>query len=240
MDPSLGRSATFVADPTPKLVVDRDYVIQAVNPAFCRATGRQRDELLSLGVFEAFPANPHDPRADGTKNAMASFERVLRTGSTHNMMIQRYDIPDPHRSGKFLRRHWIPVNSPLRHNHEVVGILIQVSDVTLLREDILTAMQYYRALLTANDLDHEEDDQHDRMVDALTEGIRHFNDLADEVTQLQQALNSRAIIEQAKGMLMMSRRCGPDEAFDLLRQASRNNNVRLAKVASLLTQQLRA
>ena len=49
--------------------------------------------------------------------------------------------------------------------------------------------------------------------------------------QLEQALESRAVIEQAKGVLMAQRDCGADEAFDMLRRASQRENVKLRDVA---------
>ena len=50
--------------------------------------------------------------------------------------------------------------------------------------------------------------------------------------QLEQALESRAVIEQAKGILMVTRRCGAEEAFDLLRAQSQNSNRKLRDVAA--------
>ena len=41
-----------------------------------------------------------------------------------------------------------------------------------------------------------------------------------QAEQLREAMRSRAVIEQAKGVLMARRRCSPDEAFDLLREVS--------------------
>lgn len=50
--------------------------------------------------------------------------------------------------------------------------------------------------------------------------------------QLTQAMKSRAVIEQAKGILMArSPHLGPDEAFDLLRKASQRENVKLREIA---------
>ena len=50
--------------------------------------------------------------------------------------------------------------------------------------------------------------------------------------QLTQAMKSRAVIEQAKGVLMArSPHLGPDEAFDLLRRASQRENVKLREIA---------
>jgi GAF domain-containing protein len=49
--------------------------------------------------------------------------------------------------------------------------------------------------------------------------------------QLQEALDSRVIIEQAKGILAGERNISVDEAFATLRSHSRNNNVSLRAVA---------
>lgn len=51
------------------------------------------------------------------------------------------------------------------------------------------------------------------------------------VDQLQHALDSRVLIEQAKGVLAGERNISVDEAFRLLRQHARNNNARLHDVA---------
>ena len=50
--------------------------------------------------------------------------------------------------------------------------------------------------------------------------------------QLEQALVSRATIEQAKGILMVTQRCDPDEAFALLRSRSQASNRKLRDVAA--------
>jgi GAF domain-containing protein len=49
---------------------------------------------------------------------------------------------------------------------------------------------------------------------------------------LTEAMKSRAVIEQAKGVLMAQRReLGPDDAFDLLRRASQRENRKLRDIA---------
>ena len=51
-------------------------------------------------------------------------------------------------------------------------------------------------------------------------------------SQLEEALASRAVIEQAKGILMATQRCGPDAAFALLRSESQNTNRKVRDVAA--------
>lgn len=50
--------------------------------------------------------------------------------------------------------------------------------------------------------------------------------------QLQAAMASRAVIEQAKGILMGTTGCSPEEAFNLLRQQSQTQNIKLRDVAA--------
>jgi transcriptional regulator with GAF, ATPase, and Fis domain len=54
--------------------------------------------------------------------------------------------------------------------------------------------------------------------------------------QLQTALNSRIVIEQAKGMLAEANNMDFEEAFTLLRAYSRNNNEKLTDVARAITE----
>jgi AmiR/NasT family two-component response regulator len=45
---------------------------------------------------------------------------------------------------------------------------------------------------------------------------------------------TRAVIEQAKGILIATYRCGPDEAAELLRRASRGGGVKIHVLAARL------
>lgn len=55
--------------------------------------------------------------------------------------------------------------------------------------------------------------------------------------QLHQAIDSRDVIGQAKGILMGRRNVSAEEAFDILRASSQHLNVKLAQVAKVLTAQ---
>ncbi len=63
-------------------------------------------------------------------------------------------------------------------------------------------------------------------------------DLYDSATalarHLQIAMESRAVIEQAKGIIMGERRCSPDEAFRILSRVSQQSNRKLRDVAAAL------
>ena len=56
--------------------------------------------------------------------------------------------------------------------------------------------------------------------------------VARERTTLAAALESRATIEQAKGVIMATTGCTPDDAFDLLRQQSQTENRKLRDIAA--------
>ena len=58
--------------------------------------------------------------------------------------------------------------------------------------------------------------------------------------RLQARLESMPVIEQAKGILMAQQRCGPDEAFDLLRRASQRANVKVNVLATQIVGQIAA
>jgi len=61
--------------------------------------------------------------------------------------------------------------------------------------------------------------------------IRHRDTLTE---QLQTALNSRVLIEQAKGVLAERLRIDPDQAFNLLRAGARSHNRRLSELAQAI------
>ncbi len=67
--------------------------------------------------------------------------------------------------------------------------------------------------------------------------IRHDRDAA-LLNQLEEALQSRSIIDQAIGILMAQQRCGTSEAFGLLRKRSQSSQTRLRDVAAELVERV--
>jgi len=52
--------------------------------------------------------------------------------------------------------------------------------------------------------------------------------------QLSSSIESRALIDQAIGVIMAVRRCTQDEALAILRKASQNQNVKLRDIAATI------
>ncbi|MCU1642881.1 MAG: hypothetical protein JWN03_3156 [Nocardia sp.] len=80
------------------------------------------------------------------------------------------------------------------------------------------------------------------LADFATIGIVHARILADSMVvndQLSIALNSRVVIEQAKGMLAERAQLDMDAAFQLLRKYSRDTNQRMAVVSRSLVEHSR-
>jgi GAF domain-containing protein len=59
-----------------------------------------------------------------------------------------------------------------------------------------------------------------------------YIDAARLANDMQQAMASRAVIEQAKGIVMAQNRCDAETAFGILRRASQSRNVKIRDLAS--------
>ncbi|HEY5024695.1 MAG TPA: GAF and ANTAR domain-containing protein [Acidimicrobiales bacterium] len=101
-----------------------------------------------------------------------------------------------------------------------------------LRGNVIGAMNIFSPEL--NELRPEDVNLTQALADVATIGIlqeraiKHGTDLA---SQLQGALNSRIVIEQAKGIVAERRQVDMDEAFTLLRSFARSNRRQLSDVA---------
>jgi GAF domain-containing protein len=88
----------------------------------------------------------------------------------------------------------------------------------------------------------------DETVEAVTEVASHIavaisnavtsTDSARLAADMQAAMASRAVIEQAKGAIMAQNRCTPEKAFEILRVASMGRNVKLRELAEDLVGRL--
>ena len=70
-------------------------------------------------------------------------------------------------------------------------------------------------------------------------GLANFHLYETQATlagHMQKAMENRAVIEQAKGIIMGERRCTPDQAFAVLTKLSQDGNRKLREVASDLVE----
>lgn len=123
----------FESAPGLYLVLDREFTIVAVSDRYLAATKTERAAIVGRNLFEAFPDNPDDAAATGTRNLRASLETVLSTRRPQAMPVQKYDIRRPEsEGGGFEVRYWSPLNSPVVAGGEVQYIIHCVEDVTAL------------------------------------------------------------------------------------------------------------
>jgi C4-dicarboxylate-specific signal transduction histidine kinase len=128
--PAMDFRTLFELSPGLYLVLDLDFRIVAASDAYLRATMTERESILGHGIFDVFPDNPGDPAATGVRNLRASLERVLQTGRSDAMAVQKYDIRRPE-SETFEERYWSPINSPvIGRDGKVSYIIHRVEDVT--------------------------------------------------------------------------------------------------------------
>jgi GAF domain-containing protein len=105
---------------------------------------------------------------------------------------------------------------PLRRRSEAIGALNVFSEHagTHFNEDVIQIIQALADLATIALLQQRK--------------VSHIETLAD---QLQNALNSRIVIEQAKGAIATAHKISVEAAFGVLRSHARNNNQRLSVLA---------
>ncbi len=107
-----------------------------------------------------------------------------------------------------------------------------------LREQILGALNLFRCAPSAIPADVTAVAQSFANVATISilqlRALRHSEVVAE---QLQSALNSRILIEQAKGILAERRRIGIADAFTLMRSYARNRNRLLSQVAKAVITQ---
>jgi signal transduction histidine kinase/DNA-binding response OmpR family regulator len=190
----------LAAAPHPYMLLAPDLTILWVNDAYLQATGRTRDAIVGLGLFEAFPGGPHDPGGEGTRALQASLDRVRHTGQRDVLALIRYAIPQQTPEGPvFEDRYWSASHTPLLDaDGRVRAILQQTDDVT----ELQTLKQELAA------------------TPARVEGsiFRRAQQVQAENTQLgaERAL-LRQLLEQADAFAAFLR--GPEHVFEIVNKA---------------------
>lgn len=103
------------------------------------------------------------------------------------------------------------------------------------------AMNVYAAEPHAFNEEHEQAAQllADQAGVALANS-RTYDECTTKIRQLEQALETRLVIERAKGVIMVREGCDADAAFDVLRVASQTSNRKLRDVAQAVVDSVSA
>lgn len=102
-----------------------------------------------------------------------------------------------------------------------------------LRGDCIGALNLYRE--QPGPFDDDDIRMAQAFADVAAIGVlqqRSIARAAERAEQLQGALNSRIVIEQAKGVIVAKSGVTPDEAFEMLRDNARNHRAKLHEVAA--------
>jgi hypothetical protein len=146
--------------------------------------------------------------------------------------VSRYDLPAAG-STRALTRWWSPVNSPIVDDRDVVRFIVhRVQDVTAARSTFAGLVATAAAVVGGTQLPAGQRAGMISAADNYWAAAISDGQLAGQLAELRQILDARAVIEQAKGMLMASRRITADRAFALLREKSQFTNVKLRDVAA--------
>lgn len=236
----MGEEPHFLDSDCPMAVLGTALIVRAVNPAFETAFYCTSDDAVGSDPFDIFPANPqHDPHGEGHERVRHAIGRALATGLPQHLAFLRHDVPDPRQPGHFIEKYWVPMFCPIFEGNEVVGILACTQDVTAVDEHVRNGFAAQRDLLTGNHQPAAPNGLRTRpasdpaAIDVVPVDDEHRR-LAAEAEQLRRALESRATIDQAKGIIMAEHGGGPHEAFQLLIRLSQTTNLKLRDVAAAL------
>jgi PAS domain S-box-containing protein len=115
--------AVFNSLPTPTMVMDADFNIVAMNQAYLEVTGRERESLLGLNVFVAFPSE-----GESRRRLQDSFERVRDKGVADVLPVLHYPIVGADGPEE---RAWSCTHVPIRGADGTVAFLVQnTQDIT--------------------------------------------------------------------------------------------------------------
>jgi PAS domain-containing protein len=114
------------------MLLDRDLRIRGVNSAYEAAYLRNRKQIVGRFLFDVFPDNPGDPKANGVTTVAHALRRAMCSGGTATVPIVRYDIADPDDPEVYLPRLWAIADTAIYDGPEQLGVLHRVTPITTL------------------------------------------------------------------------------------------------------------
>ncbi|GAB3750769.1 response regulator [Lysobacter olei] len=199
----------FEQSPNPYMVLDRDLRYVDMNQAYLDVTGRSREQLLGVPVFDAFPG---DGTALGDENARmlrASLRKVLDTGKPDTLGLIRYGIERQSAHGPVMEdRYWSATHTPLVDAEgRTTRVLQHTVDVT--------ELQRLKEALRAATMPQDEAARLDRLEGGVFQRAQKVQaantQLEEQRTQLMK------MFEQAPGFMAYLH--GPEHRFMLVNQA---------------------
>ena len=132
MPSSFSFEAVFNCGPQGNCLVSptAEATIIAVNDVLLKFTGRRREDIVGISIYDAFPGDPGDPADTGEAALRASIGRAGATGTAQAMPAQRYPIQItlPDGGVGYEERYWSAVNTPVFDDK---GELICISHSTM-------------------------------------------------------------------------------------------------------------
>lgn len=100
-----------------------------VNDTFLEQVNLKREDIIGKRLFEVFPAEPGDRKDTGLKASQQSLRRVIETGNTDKLPLQRYPIRITQEDGTevFEERYWCASNTPI---FDESGVMLYISHQT--------------------------------------------------------------------------------------------------------------
>ena len=103
------------------------FTIVGATDSFLKTSYTTRDKIINRPLFEIFPEDKNDNRADGVFNLRASLEYVLDHKEIHLMADQRYDIINP-QTGAFEFKVWAASNKPVMNAEGQIQCIIHTTE----------------------------------------------------------------------------------------------------------------
>jgi PAS domain S-box-containing protein len=117
----VNHQALFDASPQPCLVLDRSLRIAGANRAYLASTRHALHELVGRNVWDVCTAD-----AETLALAIASIERVVRTGRPDTLPLLRFGVARPaQEGGGFDTRHWSVQHIPVLNERGTVDAVLQ-------------------------------------------------------------------------------------------------------------------
>ena len=131
-------AALFNAAPNPYVILDPALTIVGCNEAYLAVTARQRDDIVGLNIFDAFPSDPDSPAGRMLRNSLA---KVLAEAKSDELALIPYDTSRPDEPAAV--RYWSATHTPIFDAEGQVAFILQhttdITDVERLRSGALGA-----------------------------------------------------------------------------------------------------